>query len=115
MIEYIGANIRVDEQIYEYIGNLLSGLRELTKKDSKNPESYPLLSYGPSTRAGLALIRAGRIMALLAGRDYMLPDDVKSLAHDILDHRIDISYEAMSDGITPHAVTAKILERIHVA
>jgi MoxR-like ATPase len=117
MIDYIAKSIRVDEKIYEYVSDLLGELRKLTRTNmtSKNNENFPLLSYWPSTRAGLALIRAGRVHALLDGRDYMLPDDVKSLAHDILDHRIGLSYEAMSEWITTYSVTAKVLENVKVA
>lgn len=116
MIEYIAKNIRVDDKIYEYVGDLLSELRKLTKItiEWKRDESFALLSYWPSTRAGLALIRAGRIHALLDNRDYMLPDDVKSLAHDILDHRIWLSYEAQSEWVSTWSVTAKVLENVKV-
>ncbi len=121
MIDYIAGNIHVDENIYEYVGNILAELRKLTEAPVPS-EKYDvsslkngILSYGPSTRAGLALIRAGRIKALMEGRDYMLPDDVKSLAHDIIDHRIGLSYEAMSEGITTYSVTSKVLENVKVA
>ncbi len=116
IIDYIASNIRVDEKIYEYVSDLLGELRKLTRTNitSKNNENFPLLSYWPSTRAGLALIRAGRVRALLDGRDYMLPDDVKSLAHDILDHRIGLSYESMSEWITTFSVTVKVLENVKV-
>ncbi|MBP9779964.1 AAA family ATPase [Candidatus Gracilibacteria bacterium] len=116
IIDYIAKNIRVDEKIYEYVGDILTELRKLTQIpiQGKREEAFALLSYGPSTRAGLALIRAGRIHALLDNRDYMLPDDVKSLAHDILDHRIGLSYEAQSEGVSTWSVTAKVLENVKI-
>ena len=90
MIDYIAKSIRVDTHIYSYVSDIISATRRLTTVSVLSPtsSSLPPLSYGASTRAGLALIRAGRIRALLAGRDYMMPEDVKYLAHDILDHRI---------------------------
>ena len=92
MIDYIAKSIRVDEKIYDYVGDILSATRRLTTS-----APHPVLSYGASTRAGLALIRAGRVRAVMAGRDYMLPEDIQSLAHDIIDHRIGLSYESMSE------------------
>jgi MoxR-like ATPase len=74
----------------------------------------PALSYGASTRAGLALIRAGRVRAVMAGRDYILPEDVKSLAHEILDHRIGLSYESMSEGVTTYSITEKVLDSVRI-
>ncbi len=92
MIEYITKSVRVDEKIYEYISDIISATRKLVVSPTT-----PVLSYGASTRAGLALIRAGRVRAVMAGRDYMLPEDVKTLAHEILDHRIGLSYESASE------------------
>jgi MoxR-like ATPase len=116
IIDYIAKNIRVDDKIYEYVGDILTELRKLTQIpiQGKREEAFALLSYWPSTRAWLALIRAGRIHALLDNRDYMLPDDVKSLAHDILDHRIWLSYEAQSEWVSIWSVTAKVLENVKV-
>ncbi len=109
MIEYIGANIRVDDHIYSYVSDILSATRRLT-----TAIPHPLLSYGASTRAGLALIRAGRVRAVMADRDYMLPEDIQSLAHDIIDHRIGLSYESMSEWVTSYSVTAQILESVRI-
>jgi MoxR-like ATPase len=77
--------------------------------DSQQSQLYllPPLVY-------LALIRAGRIRALLAGRDYMMPEDVKYLAHDILDHRIGLSYEASAEGMNIYQITEQILDEVRV-
>lgn len=111
MAEYISEHILVDEKIYDYVSDLLSATRALTysHKDTTTP-----LAYWASTRAGLALIRAWRVRAVLAGRDYMMPEDVKFLAHDIIDHRIGLSYEAASEWITSYEIVAKILETVKV-
>ncbi|MBC7503593.1 AAA family ATPase [Candidatus Gracilibacteria bacterium] len=110
MIDYIAKSVRVDENIYTYVSDIVSSTRELTQPNN----SIGILSYGASTRAGLALIRAGRVRAVMAGRDYMLPGDIKSLAHDILDHRIGLSYESMSNGLTAYSITDKILESVRI-
>ena len=126
MIDYIAKNIRVNEHIYTYISDILTKTRDITEsvveKEFEGIESgvkfwnlkTPLLSYGASTRAGLALIRAGRVRAVMAGRDYMLPEDVKSLAHDILDHRIGLSYESASEWYTTYSITEKILDNVRI-
>lgn len=109
MIHYIGDNIRVDAKIYDYISDIISATRKLAISTPN-----PTLSYGASTRAGLALIRAWRVRAVLAGRDYMLPEDVQVLAHDILDHRIGLSYNSMSEWVTAYSVTSQILDSVRI-
>ena len=126
MIDYIAKTVRVDEHIYTYITDILSATRKITESVIEKEFEWiqsrvtfwntkiPLLSYGASTRAGIAMIRAGRVRAVMAGRDYMLPEDVKLLAHDILDHRIGLSYEAASEGYTTFSITEKILDTIQI-
>ncbi|MBC7498097.1 AAA family ATPase [Candidatus Gracilibacteria bacterium] len=109
MIHYIADNIRVDAKIYDYISDIISATRKLAISTPN-----PTLSYGASTRAGLALIRAGRVRAVLAGRDYMIPEDIVSLAHDIIDHRIGLSYNSMSEGATAYSVTSQILDSVRI-
>lgn len=109
MIDYIASSVRVDEKIYDYVSDIISATRKMV-----TVPTTPVLSYGASTRAGLALIRAGRVRAVMAGRDYMLPEDIKSLAHEILDHRIGLSYESASEWITAYSVTEKILDSVQI-
>ena len=58
-----------------------------------------VIEYGASPRASLGLIAGARGLALLRGRDYLLPQDVLDVAHDVLRHRLVLSYEALADGI----------------
>ncbi|MGH3737305.1 MAG: AAA family ATPase, partial [Micromonosporaceae bacterium] len=69
----------------------------------------PLVQYGASPRASLGLIRAARAVALLRGRDYVLPQDVQDLAPDILRHRLVLSYDALADGIPAEQIVARVL------
>ncbi len=109
MINYIADNIRVDTKIYDYISDIISATRKLAIS-----VPHPILSYGASTRAGLALIKAGRVRAVMAGRDYMLPEDIVSLSHDILDHRIGLSYDSMSEWVTAYSITSQILDSVRI-
>ena len=126
MIDYITRSVRVDEKIYDYVSDIVSATRRLALPISATPgkennhgltfgDIYaPILSHWASTRAGLSLIRAGRVRAVMAGRDYMLPEDVASLAHDVLDHRVGLSYESMSNWVTQYSVIEQILDSVRV-
>ena len=70
--------------------------------------------YGASPRATIALDRCARAHAWLAGRDYVDPDDIQSIAYDVLRHRIILSYEAEADGITPDKFIKELISRIAV-
>ncbi len=69
---------------------------------------------GPSTRGGIALFKCARVLALLDGRDFIIPDDIKHLAHTAIDHRLRLRPEAEMDEVTPGAVLDRALERVPV-
>jgi MoxR-like ATPase len=107
----LAASIRIAPAIKEYIVDLVRATRE--------PAAYglplaPLLELGASPRATIALVRAARGHALLAGRDFVTPHDVKSLARDIMRHRILVSYEADAEGLSPDDLLRRILDHIPV-
>jgi MoxR-like ATPase len=72
------------------------------------------LQWGASPRASIALDRCARARAWLAGRDYVAPEDVQAMAHDVLRHRILLNYEAEADGITPDRFVSELVSRIAV-
>ena len=74
----------------------------------------PYLELGASPRASLALVAASRGHALLADRDYVTPHDVKSLARDVLRHRLVISYEADAEGLSADDLIGRVLDAIPV-
>jgi MoxR-like ATPase len=74
----------------------------------------PLIDNGASPRASIALVKVAKAQALLTGRDYISPHDVKTIAHDVLRHRILVSYEAEAQGKTTDHVIAQILENVPV-
>ena len=72
------------------------------------------VAYGASPRATLGIVAGARALALIRGRDYVLPQDVLDVAPDVLRHRLVLSYEALSDEVTPDLVLAKILANLPV-
>jgi MoxR-like ATPase len=71
-----------------------------------------LILYGASPRATISMIEAGRALAFLRGRDYVLPEDVVDVTADVLRHRIVLSYEALSESVTTDKLVARILRTI---
>jgi MoxR-like ATPase len=103
--------VRVAPAIKEYVVDLVRATRD--------PGRYgldlaPLLELGASPRATIALVRAARAHAFLRGRDYVTPHDVKSLARDVLRHRILISYEADAEGLAADDILGRLLDSIPV-
>ena len=103
--------IRVADSIKGYVVDLVRATRE--------PERYgidlaPYIELGASPRATIALVAASRGHALLLGRDYVTPHDVKSLARDVLRHRLVVSYEADAEGLGPDDLIGRILEALPV-
>ena len=72
------------------------------------------IGFGASPRASIALDRASRAHAWLKGRDYVSPEDIQSIAHDVLRHRLVLSYEAEADGIDPERVVDELIARVPV-
>ncbi|MGE0385256.1 MAG: AAA family ATPase [Gammaproteobacteria bacterium] len=72
------------------------------------------VQWGASPRATIALDRCARARAWLAGRDYVGPDDVQSIAPDVLRHRVILTYEAEADGVTPDTLVAALIDRVAV-
>ncbi|HKQ19060.1 MAG TPA: MoxR family ATPase [Candidatus Eisenbacteria bacterium] len=104
-------SIYLDARIRRYIVDLVHATRE--------PERFgldlrPLIQFGASPRATLALARAGRANAFLDGRAYVTPDDIKLLAPDVFRHRILLTYEAEAEGVPVDEVTRRILARVEV-
>jgi MoxR-like ATPase len=111
--------VYIDEKVIEYILDLVIATRpgrrnELSSRQSSAnlDEISGLLSFGASPRASIALALAARGYAFLQGRAYVLPQDVKALAPDVLRHRIILSYEAEAEGIDTDAVISRLLDQL---
>ncbi len=75
---------------------------------------HPQLETGASPRAGLALLRTAKALAVLRGRDFVLPEDVRDLAIPVLGHRLRASYEAENAGLTPDAVLSRLVSELEL-
>ncbi|HMP93988.1 MAG TPA: MoxR family ATPase [Phnomibacter sp.] len=102
--------VYMDEKIEQYILDIVFATRQ--PKQASLPALAPLISYGASPRASISLALAARAMALLAGRAYVVPDDVKAIAPDVLRHRIGLTYEAEAEDMTAENIISQILTRI---
>jgi MoxR-like ATPase len=104
--------IFVDDKVKRYAVDLVAATRD--PKGSSLPQLAPLIDNGASVRASIALVKVAKAQALLSGRSYISPHDVKTIAHDVLRHRILVSYEAEAQGKTTDHVIAQILENVPV-
>ena len=102
--------VHCDDKIKGYILDLVRATR--TPGEFGLPDLQPLVQYGASPRATLALFRAAKGRAFLAGRGYVLPADVKELAPDVLRHRVIVSYEAEADEVTADAVVRRVVDGV---
>jgi len=104
-------SVYVDDKIQEYVLDLVSATRR--PKDFGLPLDT-LISFGASPRATLFLCRGAQALAVLEGRAYVLPEDVKAIALDVLRHRIHVSYEAEAEGVDGEEVGRRILDKVRV-
>jgi MoxR-like ATPase len=100
----------VHDAVLRYAVRLVTATREPAAHDL--PDLVPLIAHGASPRATLGLVAAGRALALLRGRPYLLPQDVFDVAHDVLRHRVLLTYEAMADGVDAEAVVGRIVSTV---
>jgi MoxR-like ATPase len=105
--QHAATEIFVDREVVAYAVQLVDATR--------NPERYglgdlaPQIQYGASPRGAIGMVQAARALALLRGRRHALCDDVRDLASDVLRHRIVLSYDALSDGVSTDDILARIL------
>lgn len=102
-------DVHMSESVEEYLVQLILATR--------NTQAYGgdlalWLDYGASPRATIALDRCSRALAWLEGRDFVTPDDIRAVAHDVLRHRLILSFEAEAAGITANQVIDKLLETV---
>jgi MoxR-like ATPase len=104
--------VYLDERLRDYMVALVSATR--TPREVGLVDLAPLIAYGASPRATLAFSEASRAVAFLRGRGYVVPEDVKEIAKDVLRHRILLTYEAEAENVTSDSVVERVLERVEV-
>ncbi|MGD8867638.1 MAG: MoxR family ATPase [Gemmatimonadales bacterium] len=102
----------LDEKVADYIVDLVQATRE--PGEYGLPEIVPLIEYGASPRATIYLAQTSRAHAFLRGREYVIPDDVKALAPDILRHRVITTYEAEAEEVSSDEIVRRVLEAVEV-
>ncbi len=105
-------DIHVEDRLADYIVDIIQATREPGAYNLKDLEGY--IQFGASPRGTINLIQCARALAFLEGRAYVTPQDVKSIAPDILRHRILLSYEAEADGKQSDDVLRQLLDQIEV-
>jgi len=104
------ADLYMDDRIVDYIVDIVHATRE--PREYGLPELEPLVEFGASPRATIALAQASRAHAFLRGRAFVTPDDVKAIAPDVLRHRVLTTYEAEAEEVTSDDLVQRVLARI---
>jgi MoxR-like ATPase len=104
--------VYVDPSLIEFAVNLAHASREPSRVGLTDLARY--VTFGASPRSSISLVLAARALAYIRGRDYVVPEDLSDLAVDVLRHRLVLSYEALSDEVTPDLILAKILANLPV-
>jgi len=104
--------IYMDDRLRDYIVAIVSATR--MPRGVGLVDLAPLIAYGASPRATLAFSEASRASAFLRGRGYVVPEDVKEIAKDVLRHRVLLTYEAEAEDVTSDTIIDRILERVEV-
>ena len=104
--------VYMDEKIEKYIIDIIFATRE--PGEYKLDRLQPLIAYGGSPRASIALAKAARAYAFISRRGYVIPEDVRAVCHDVLRHRIGLTYEAEAENITSEQIITDILNNVIV-
>ena len=117
-LKNLSEKVSCDDKLVDYIVSILS----VTRPSHQTKNSGGLagsvhditryITFGASPRAGIALVQCAKVSAMLAGRDYVLPEDIKANALNVLRHRLVLSYEASADNVTADEIISRILEVI---
>ena len=104
--------IHMAESVEQYIVQLVNATR---RPDLYDPELANWIEFGASPRGSLSLSRAAKSQAWLNQQDFVSPDDVRAVAHDVLRHRIILSYEAQAEGVSANQFIQRLIQKVPVA
>jgi MoxR-like ATPase len=102
--------VYVDPSLITYAVKLVSATRTPAKYELADIAKY--ITYGASPRATISLVEGARALALLRGRSYALPEDLADLVHDVLRHRLVLSYEALAEGVSAERLIHQIMGKV---
>ncbi len=108
----LAAAIYMDDKILDYIVNLVGATRDPAAAGLK--DLAPLIEYGASPRTSISLARASKAHALLRGRAYVTPEDVKAIGMDVMRHRVILTYEAEAENIRAENVVQRVFDSVEV-
>ncbi len=106
----VAENIYIDEKLMNYIVNIVFATRQPDNFDLA--ELKPMIHYGASPRASIALLKCAKAKAFLSQRGYVVPQDIKDVSLSVLRHRIILTYEAEAEDMTPETVIQTILDKV---
>lgn len=106
------SQVYIDEKIEQYIADIVFVTRYPDRYNLK--ELSDLITFGGSPRASINLAKAARAYAFIKHRGYVVPEDVRAVAHDVLRHRVGLSYEAEANNVTAEEIVSKIINKVEV-
>lgn len=106
------SQVYIDEKIEQYIADIVFATRYPDRYNLK--ELSDLITFGGSPRASINLAKAARAYAFIRHRGYVVPEDVRAVAHDVLRHRVGLSYEAEANNVTAEEIVSKIINKVEV-
>ena len=104
--------VYIDEKIEQYIADIVFATRYPDRYGLKDMKS--MISFGGSPRASISLAKAARAYAFIKRRGYVVPEDVRAVAHDVLRQRVGLTYEAEASNITSEEIVSKIINKVEV-
>ncbi|SFC03445.1 MoxR-like ATPase [Flexibacter flexilis DSM 6793] len=104
--------VNISESLEQYIVELIFATRKPAEYGLREEANY--IQFGASPRASISLNRAAKAIAFFNKRDYVLPEDIKEVASDVLNHRITLNYEAEADGVTARQIIDRILSKVSI-
>ena len=111
-LKAIAEKVTCDDKLVEYIVNILAVTRPTHKASTNTNDITRYIHFGASPRAGIAILQCAKVHALFEGRDFVLPEDIKAVAINVLRHRLVLSYEAAADNVTADEIISRILDFI---
>ena len=106
------SSVYMDEKIEKYIVDIIFATREPSEYNLS--KLVPLISYGGSPRASISLAKAAKSYAFIKRRGYVIPEDVRAVCHDVLRHRIGLTYEAEAENVSTEEIITEILNNVEV-